>query len=208
LDLVSTSSVLRILSTIGDHICAVKLHFDIFDITGVEQVEFGFTIKNIAREKNFLVIEDRKYADIPFISVKQYKIIKPYADIVTVHGICGMELINEFDKLGVGLLLVHKLSVNGNLIDNTYSNKVKDIGLGCKNIVGFVSQECVLPEYLTFTPGINLTVKGDGMGQSYKTMEEKTSSDVFIVGRGIYESADILKTTKMYQEMCYKNWRH
>lgn len=207
LDITSISNILRIVSTIGDYICAIKMHFDIFDLSSSDLIEFGFTLKHLAENKNFLVIEDRKYADIPFISVKQYKIIKPYVDIVTMHGVCGIELVNEFDKLDVGVLLVHKLSVKDNLIDNNYSNKVKNVGLECKNIVGFVSQEGVIPGYLTFTPGINLSVKTDGMGQTYRTIGE-TNSDVFIVGRGIYESENVLETTKIYQELCFKKWRY
>ena len=38
-----------------------------------------------------------------------------------------MKLIDELNKVGIGLLLIHQLSVEGNLVDNIYSNKVKDM---------------------------------------------------------------------------------
>lgn len=206
LDLDSPTKILNILGKIGDHICAVKLHFDLMDFTIFPQIDFGFLLKHMADDKKFLIIEDRKYADIPFISLKQHEPIKSYCDFVTVHGICGEDLINEFNKQNVGVLLVHRMSTKDNLIDNTYSNKIKNIGLKYDNVVGFVSQGKVAPGYLTFTPGINLAIITDQMGQKYNTVDN-VDTDIFIVGRGIYESENILETTILYKETCFKKWK-
>lgn len=206
LDLDSPSKIISILEKIGDHICAVKLHFDLIDFDIFPQIDFGFLLKRMADIKKFLIIEDRKYADIPFISLKQHNPIKSYCDFVTVHGICGEDLISEFNKQNIGVLLVHRMSTKDNLIDNTYSNRIKNIGLKYDNVVGFVSQDKVVPGYLTFTPGINLTITTDQMGQKYNTVDN-VNTDIFIVGRGIYESQNILETTILYKETCFKKWR-
>jgi len=207
LDITNEDELLSKLDLIGDYICAVKIHYDI--ITDLS-TEFHNKISTLKLNKNFLIIEDRKFADIPFISIKQLNYISSFADIVTVHGICGDQLLkqlsNEFRNIGI--LLIHQLSVEGNLIDTIYSNKVKEFAKNHDNIVGFVSQTKVLEDYLTFTPGINLnSIKTDNKGQTYKTIEE-TNSDIFIVGRAIYESCDIVKTTKHYQIEAFNKWKY
>ncbi|QKF93968.1 orotidine 5'-phosphate decarboxylase [Fadolivirus algeromassiliense] len=204
LDITDEYTLLTKLGLIGDHICAVKIHYDILDSISPSFV----THLNLLKQKhNFLVIEDRKFADIPFISIQQLKFIKLFADMVTVHGVCGEKLIEEIDKTNIGILLIHQLSIENNLIDNMYSNKVKDMSNKFNNIVGFISQEKVLNDYLTFTPGINLTVQTDNKGQIYRNMD-KCDSDIFIVGRGIYESDDIVNTAKTYQTLCYNKWKY
>lgn len=203
LDITNENELLTKLDLIGDFICAVKIHYDI--ITDLS-TEFHNKISILKLDKNFLIIEDRKFADIPYISLKQLNYISSFADIVTVHGICGNQLLNEFKNIGI--LLIHQLSIEGNLIDTIYSNKVKEFAKNHDNIVGFVSQTKVLEDYLTFTPGINLdSIKTDNKGQIYKSIKE-TNSDIFIVGRAIYESDDIVKITKYYQTEAFNKWKY
>ena len=206
LDIDDYVKALNILKLVGDYICGVKLHLDIMDSSIIDI--FMKELLEIKRKKNFFVIEDRKYADIPFISKKQFnKNIDPYKnviDMITVHGVCGPKLIEEMDKLDIGLLLVHSMSVQDNIINEEYSNKVANM-IGYKNVVGFISQQKVNNEYLTFTPGINLLTTNDGLGQSYKTCE-KSPGDIFIVGRGIYESDNIVETTVLYKNKCFEKF--
>ena len=126
--------------------------------------------------------------------------------MVTVHGICGEEIVKEFAKKGQNVLLVHSISSKGALTDTIYSAKIKDMGFRYPNVVGFVSQQRV-SKYLNFTPGANLVSTTDGVGQTYRTIED-IDTDLFIVGRGIYESDDIVKSAKEYKEQCYKKWTY
>jgi uridine monophosphate synthetase len=204
LDLTDTRKIVTMLMLIAEHICAVKLHYDIID-TSKDICE---DIRELAIRHNFLIIEDRKYGDIPFISMKQYDNIPLKADMVTVHGICGEEIVIEFEKKGVDVLLVHGMSSKDALTDYTYGAKIKEMGAKYSNVAGFVSQDLVLPGYLTFTPGVNLKTSTDGMGQVYHTLDDMDSGPrVFIVGRGIYESDNIVETVKQYRALCYQKWR-
>jgi orotidine-5'-phosphate decarboxylase len=72
--------------------------------------------------------------------------------------------------------------------------------------VGFISQEKI-PDYLTLTPGIHLSVKTDNKGQTYKNFDQ-VDSDIYIVGRGIYESNNILKTIIQYKMASYCHWKY
>lgn len=196
LDLTDPKEIIKISSLIGEHILAIKLHLDIIDFTQWSQLEFLIKL----REKSFLIIEDRKFADIPYIASKQLALVKDYVDIVTLYLISGQEILTEFDKMDVGLLIIYQLSTKGNLLSPWYQHKVREYSDQAKNIVGFISQEPV-PGYLTFSPGISLQKISDGIGQQYS--KPSSNTDVFIVGRDIYLSSDILESTRRYQNICW-----
>lgn len=198
LDVCDVSRFVDILNSVCDYVCAVKVHCDIFSDDKIRSVLYEF------KKKDLLIIEDRKFADIGSICTKQLDVIKEHADIVTVHGICGYPMIKELDKYGVGLLLIHMMSVEDCLIDTIYECKVVDMGMKCKNIIGFVSQKKV-DGFLTFSPGVKLKDGVDNMGQKYKSID-KCNADIFIVGRGIYECDDIVGTTITYRDACYKKF--
>ena len=82
-----------LLEQISDYICAVKLHIDIFQNLNLN--EFVQRINKLKTDKKFLVIEDKKFSDIPPIAQLQLVNVLSYADIVTVHGICGEKLIEQ-----------------------------------------------------------------------------------------------------------------
>lgn len=182
----------EIIEKIGEHVCAIKIHGDIYTNLDVHRINY------LKKKLNFMIVEDRKFSDIPYICLKQLEIIKCYADIVTVHGICGKLMVEELGK-HIGVLIVHSMSVKDNLIDRVYMDKVLD--MRCNNLVGFVSQEKI-KGYLTFMPGINIGINTDNLGQSYKTVEN-SGADVFIVGRGIYEG-NVLDNVLLYKRLCWK----
>ena len=68
---------------------------------------------------------------------------------------------------------------------------------------GELTLECSLssdPEdWLVLTPGVGLDLKGDSLGQQYRTPHEavfESGSDIIIVGRGIYGKGDDLEATR------------
>lgn len=68
-------------------------------------------------------------------------------------------------------------------------------------------------DFVIMTPGVGLDVKGDGMGQQYRTPDEvirESGCDVIIVGRGIYGSGEgvaddkIVEQAKRYRDAGWK----
>jgi len=61
IDLTKSSDILTLLDNIGHQICMVKIHVDI-----IEDFTWGFIEKlvKLSKEKNFMIMEDRKFADI------------------------------------------------------------------------------------------------------------------------------------------------
>jgi len=60
-DVTSTSELLKLAEQVGDHICVLKTHIDIIRDFSSRTVR---CLREIARRKNFIVFEDRKFGDI------------------------------------------------------------------------------------------------------------------------------------------------
>lgn len=206
-DITDYRKVITTVDQLGPYLLGVKLHVDIYDIENVP--ELIHHIKLLKAKHNLLIIEDRKFSDIGAIVSKQVNIIKGWADIVTAHGLVGEEMMKALDDSGIAILPIHQLSTADNLIDARYSWLVKKMAYKFNNIIGFISQEQVIPNLLTFSPGVNISNIKDTQGQRYNTPETMINkgTDIFIVGRGIYESPDPIQTCIEYRDRCQNSMR-
>lgn len=198
---------LKIIEQVAPYVVGFKMHFDIYKfLDNAHKTHFISIIENYKDNYGMFIIEDRKFADIAVITLKQWHALpESYRRIitaVTVHPICGPDVVEILGK-DVGLLLIHQLSTKGNLIDEKYSNAVKCFASKSKNVIGFISSSKVknAHPYLTFSPGINLNASTDGYGQQWSESKE---TDFVIVGRGITESKDPASTAKYYKNTFYK----
>ncbi|MCX6208891.1 MAG: orotidine-5'-phosphate decarboxylase [Bacteroidetes bacterium] len=196
-DLTTTQAILDFLDKIGKNICAAKLHIDIVsDFTE----QFITDLKNLSQQHNFMLIEDRKFADIGNTQLLQISKgihhISSWADFVTIHVIAGeaslkaIEDWNEENK--PALIPILEMSSKGALTDAHYIAKCKEF-IGKYNcVVGAVCQSTKLDNpLLKFTPGIHLSASGDSKGQQFNTPQfaiEKQHSHFLIIGRGLYEA--------------------
>lgn len=195
IDVAEVEAALEAIRSVAPYVCALKLHLDIF--SAKDQTRIHQWIKLWKDVYGFLVIEDRKFADIGHIMALQTQHLPSYIDMITCHGITGAESMQALDKLGIGLLPVVQLSSAGNLIDPLYEARMMDVINDCKNVAGVIAQYPV-SGYLTLSPGVNLKETTDKKGQRYRHASD-VQADFFIVGRGLYEATDIRSAAERYK---------
>jgi orotidine-5'-phosphate decarboxylase len=212
-DVTTADALLKLLPVIGPHICLLKLHVDILvDFT----TGFIDEVLKAKQQYNFLIFEDRKFADIGSTVAHQYqhgiyKIVE-WADLVTVHSVPGEGIISGLASVAKsvneprGILLLAEMSSKGNLCTPSYADATIDMASRHADfVVGFISQsrqKNITDEYLVLTPGVSLASAGDALGQQYATPADaiQRGADIIIVGRGIYGAQDVANEVKRYQE--------
>lgn len=202
-DVITTSELLKLAEEVGDHVVALKLHTDIIKDFSMD---FIAELKKIAKEKDFLLFEDRKFGDIGNTQELQFKEgiyqIGTWADMITSHVIAGEESLKVFDNVGV--VAIVEMSSKGTLTDDYYIGKALNVAESASNVMGVVAQRKVSDDLLLFTPGVNISTTGDSKGQQYNTPDRVFKvyhTDFMIVGRGIYQSANAKETAAEYQKL-------
>ncbi|KAI4525677.1 orotidine monophosphate decarboxylase [Schizophyllum commune Loenen D] len=206
-DVVKSADLLAIVDTVGPYICLIKTHVDVvedFEPSLVKQLQA------LAEKHDFLIFEDRKFADIGNTVALQYSSgvhkIASWSHITNAHPVPGPSIISGLasvgQPLGRGLLLLAEMSTKGSLATGAYTEAAVQMARENRDfVIGFIAQRRMdgvgAPpdtnvedeDFLVLTPGVGLDVKGDGMGQQYRTPKQvvqEDGCDVIIVGRGIY----------------------
>lgn len=218
-DLPKSDDILKLVEKIGQHICLLKTHVDIIEDFNDDFIK---SLKSLSKKYNFLIMEDRKYADIGNTVSQQYNNgifkISSWADLVTVHAIAGQSIIqglkcdlNNVDNRG--LVFVSEMSCKGNLMNEKYTENTMNIvrnnidfisGVVCQNI-GVVD----VPGLIQMTPGVNIDVCNDKLGQSYNTPEivvNDRGADIGIVGRGIINAANVEAAAAEYRQRLWQSY--
>ncbi|TPX33502.1 orotidine-5'-phosphate decarboxylase [Synchytrium microbalum] len=212
-DVTTKKELLQLADAAGPGICILKTHIDIiqdFDASLITE------LTELATKHNFLIFEDRKFADIGNTSHLQFTSgiyrISQWAHLITAHAVPGPGILTGLSQSNstTGCLLLAEMSPVGTLATGHYTRQA--IAMAHKFpdfVVGFIAmsrydgiieelkaskevEENVGSDFLYMTPGVDLAAGGDKMGQVYKTPRNvivERGSDVIIVGRGIYAGA-------------------
>ena len=200
-DVTNKKELLQLADKLGPYICVLKTHIDIiedFDPALILQLQ------TLATRHNFLLFEDRKFADIGNTVKQQYAQgiyrIADWATIVTVHAVPGPGVLEGLEIIGLprgcAALLLIEMSSEGSLAKGEYSLSALRMAEEHRDFVmGFITQHPLLddPGFINFTPGIQLNASSDTLRQQYITPRQaiiEAKSDVIIVGRGIYAAAN------------------
>jgi orotidine 5'-phosphate decarboxylase subfamily 1 len=214
LDVIDPTEFLHLADLIGPYICVLKTHIDI-----LQNIDSSFfpKLKQLAEQHQFLIFEDRKFADIGNTVRLQYAEgiyrIADWAEITNAHLLPGPGIIEGLRSVGLekgnGLLLLAQMSSKDNLFTDDYIQAtLKAANQYADFVMGFVAQERLEadPRFIYFTPGVNLSSSNDQLGQQYISPEDailKRGTDIIIVGRGIYGAKDPVAAARQYQKIAW-----
>lgn len=217
-DVTSCEELLELADSLGSKICLLKTHIDILkDFT----VDVGQKLQALAEKHNFLIFEDRKFADIGNTVKHQYEggvyHISSWSHIVNAHAVPGPGVVKGLSAvgkpLGRGCLLIAQMSSEGSLATGEYTQSALKMAEEHSDFVmGFICGGRITkrPEFIHMTPGVQLQSGGDALGQTYSTPEaviKDKGSDVIIVGRGILAAPDRLKSAEAYRNSGWDGYK-
>ncbi len=217
-DVTQSEKLLALADTIGPEICVLKTHVDILEDFNEK---FLIELRKIADKHQFLIFEDRKFADIGNTVKHQYQNgiyqIAEWADIINAYILPGPGIIKGLAEVGLkknrGLLLIAELSSEGNFTDAIYAEKTLEMAEQFPEFVfGFISQHKLNddPQWIYMTPGVNLATENDSLGQQYVTPDKaikENGADIIIVGRGIIAAKNPLDEARKYREAGWRAYK-
>ncbi|KAB8258073.1 humps family-domain-containing protein [Aspergillus pseudonomiae] len=225
-DVTTTKELLDLADRLGPYIAVIKTHIDILSDFSEETIT---GLKALAEKHNFLIFEDRKFIDIGNTVQKQYHggtlRISEWAHIINCSVLPGEGIVEALAQTASaedfpygserGLLILAEMTSKGSLATGQYTTSSVDYARKYKKFVmGFVStrhlgevqSEVSSPsedeDFVVFTTGVNLSSKGDKLGQQYQTPESAVGrgADFIIAGRGIYAAPDPVEAAQRYQK--------
>ena len=121
-DVDNLNDLFYFINLLGNKICILKLHYDIIKDFH-NNIEYTInTLNHLKKRYDFLIWEDRKYADIGSIMERQINNnISKWADIVSVHSIVGEKSIQTIKNINI--VLIGEMSSENNLFNEYYKKK-------------------------------------------------------------------------------------
>jgi orotidine 5'-phosphate decarboxylase subfamily 1 len=216
-DVTRAEELLKLADQIGPEICVLKTHVDILDdFSPAVTAE----LQRLADKHQFLIFEDRKFADIGNTVKYQYQggvyRIADWSDLTNAHIVPGFGIIEGLREVGLpknrGLLLLAEMSSKGTLAEGAYTQKAVELAHTYNDFVmGFICLRKLTddPRFIHMTPGVQLESGSDALGQQYLTPEVVIGqgSDIIIVGRGIYGAKDPLNQALLYKKRGWQAYR-
>ncbi|KAG9317427.1 humps family-domain-containing protein [Chiua virens] len=224
-DVTRKKDFLAIIDAVGPYICLIKAYHFLFrhqvsayepdDKTHIDILEdydpsVIVELQALSQKHEFLIFEDRKFADIGNTVALQYSSgiykIASWAHITNAHAVPGPSIITGLASVGLplerGLILLAEMSSKGSLATGAYTEDAVRMARARRDfVIGFIAQHRMEgigardtdslgdEDFLILSPGVGLDSKGDAMGQQYRTPAEVVTEcgcDVIIVGRGIF----------------------
>ena len=181
-DISNPGRLLSIVEKVAPYICMLKLHTDALD--GLP-ANFRDRLYQLMTQHNFLLLADRKLADIPSIVKTQCEKLQKIAPFtfVTAHLLPGMEILDAIQESNLSAFVVAQMSCNRDDWDPVYMRRSVQIAENHPVVAGLIAQEQLSSTLLHAVPGV-------GKGRNHRDAEDLEFADILIVGRAIYNAED------------------
>lgn len=215
-DFTSSDALIAFAELVGSEICMLKTHIDILNDFHPNTTK---KLQELSHKENFMIFEDRKFADIGNTVQLQYqggpfKIVE-WADLINAHSVVGPGIITALKNIGLSsnraLLLLAEMSSSGTLAKEEYIEATLKMAEQHEDfVIGFICLKKISnnPKWIYFTPGIQFANDKDGLGQTYQTPDSaiKAGSDIIIVGRGIYQAENPKQVANKYRKAGWSSY--
>lgn len=213
-DVTEKKELLDLAQKLGPEICLLKTHIDLLeDFTP----DVPHQLQQLADKHQFLLFEDRKFADIGRTVALQYGKgiyhIADWAHLTNAHIVPGPGIVEGLKQVGLplkrGLLLLAEMSSHKTLAQGNYTEQAVQMAEEHLDFVcGFICLRKLTdnPALLHLTPGVKFAIGSDSLGQTYRSLEDvllRNGTDIPIVGRDITHHADPLQQAKLYRNQAW-----
>jgi len=220
---------LELADKIGPEIAVLKTHIDVVENFTPEVTK---QLTSLSQQHNFMIFEDRKFADIGNTVKLQYEKgiyqIAKWADFTNAHIVPGPGIIEGLKEVADeqseprGLILLAQMSSKNNLATDEYTKKTIELAEQYSDfVIGFIGNGGQVEElkkltsnlksqFIVFTPGVKLGGGDDALKQQYTTPADVISagSDMIIVGRGIYGADNPLASAQEHRKQAWKAYQN
>lgn len=214
-DVTVGADLLNIAERVGPYICLLKTHIDLLEDFHPSLINH---LKDIAKRHNFILFEDRKFADIGKIVELQYSkgifSISSWAELVTAHSLTGPGVLDAIKQADAnaekGVFVLAETSAAGSLIDDNYTKTTVRMAVQYADLIaGIVCQKPLFVDtagFIQLTPGVQLDAAKDNLGQQYNSPEyvvKEKGADIAVVGRGITKAANVAAAAEKYKQLLW-----
>jgi uridine monophosphate synthetase len=208
----------EILDKCGPYIAMVKTHVELFeDYTS----DYCDEIKELAKKHKFLVMEDRKLADVSTISWKQTMgglfNINKWANFVTCHGLTASSCLDYYQQrlnggfpVNVAPCLVTEMNADNNMLSKNYTKECLQLIQKHSKVSPVIICQCLpnITNKIKATPGVSLNETENVIdGKNYRTVENAIvyqNNHIVIVGSSIVSSEEPDEEAKLFAETSWK----
>lgn len=199
---------------LGPHICLLKTHVDILNDFS-EKLESQLIA--LSSLHNFLILEDRKFADIGKTVIQQYKSgiykIEKWADLVTVYETSSNDTIEALkssvnpDKRAC--IIVSEINTIDVFTDEEHKEKTFQIANNHADfVIGYTAQirHQKGKNMICLSRGINLPPFSDSSSNNYKPLENaiEEGADIIIAEIDVNTIGDAVASVIDCKTRCFK----
>lgn len=192
--------LMNLMDKIHPYIVGIKIHNEILELSYSENLLLYMK----AKKYNLFLWEDRKFNDTGNTLANQIAYYESIRDYISVIPIGGESSLLELQTEQLGIFLLSELSTGDNMLNSLNTQQIIDVAVKNK-AAGVICQtpENVPSWMITIMPGINISLRSDGLNQKWKDPRNLENKPTFyVLGRAITNAFDPVEELQKYLTIC------